>query len=271
MSQREEGGHLRLQDKAILVTGSTTGIGEAIARRCVAEGARVLIHGRDHARAAAVVESLGDAAALHIDDLSDSSAPERLVTAAEKAFGRIDGIVNNAAWIVRSQIENTDVALFDRCMATNVRAPLMIVRAALEHLKHTQGSVVNIGSLNAYTGDRRQLAYSISKGALMTLSRNLADALATHRVRINHLNLGWVITPNEYELKIAEGLPEGWPDLPQPTLVPTGRMTRPEEIAPHVAFWLSDESRPITGTVLDLEQYPLIGRIPREEGNPEVE
>jgi NAD(P)-dependent dehydrogenase (short-subunit alcohol dehydrogenase family) len=227
----------------------------------------VLVHGRDQTRGEQLVASLGKAAVLHIDDLTDAEAPQRVVAAALSAFGRIDGIVNNAAFIVRSNLETTDAALFDKVMAINVRAPLLIIRAAIEPLQASQGAVVNIGSINAYTGEARQLAYSVSKGALMTLSRNLANVLAVDHVRVNHLNVGWVITPNEYKLKMSEGLPEGWSDNPDLDSVPTGKMTQPEEIATHVVFWLSDESRPISGSVVELEQYPVIGRIPLKEGN----
>jgi NAD(P)-dependent dehydrogenase (short-subunit alcohol dehydrogenase family) len=138
----------------------------------------------------------------------------------------------------------------------------MMIKAAIDELKKSQGSIVNIGSVNAYSGEARQLDYSMSKAAVMTMSRNLANALAVDRVRVNHFNPGWVITPNEYKLKMTEGLPEGWPDRPDPTNVPSGRMTQPEEIAAHAVFWLSDESRPISGSVIDLEQFPIIGRIP---------
>jgi len=258
---------MQLQDKVIIVTGSTTGIGEAIARRCAHEGARVLVHGRDAKRGTEVVDEIGPSARLHTDDLSDAEAAPRLIQAAIDAFGKLDGIVNNAAYILRSEIHNTDAATFDRVMAINVRAPLLLIRAGLKHLLRTEGSVVNIGSINAYTGEARQLAYSISKGALMTLSRNLANVLTPDRVRITHFNVGWVLTPNEYKLKMSEGLPEGWPDLPNPVGMPTGKMTRPENIATHAAFWLSDESRPITGSVIDLEQYPVIGRLPLNEGD----
>jgi NAD(P)-dependent dehydrogenase (short-subunit alcohol dehydrogenase family) len=258
---------MKLQDKVIIVTGSTTGIGEAIARRCVVEGAKVLAHGRNQTRAQQLVNELGSNTAYHIDDLADAEAPQRVVEAALNAFGRIDGIVNNAAYIVRSTLATTDAKLFDQVIAINVRAPLLIIRAAVSHLKATQGAVINIGSINAYTGEARQLAYSISKGALMTMSRNLANVLAADHVRVNHFNVGWVITPNEYKLKMTEGLPEGWSDNPDADSVPTGKMTQPEEIAAHAVFWLSDESRPISGSVIDLEQYPIIGRIPLKEGN----
>lgn len=258
---------MKLNEKVIIVTGSTTGIGEAIARRCVAEGARVLLHGRDRERGQHLAAELGAATALHIDDMADPAAPPRLVQAALGAFGRLDGLVNNAAYIVRSNLETTDAALFDRVMAINARAPLLLIKAAVEQLKQARGAVVNIGSINAYTGEPRQLAYSMSKAALMTMSRNLANVLAPHQVRITHFNVGWVITPNEYKLKMSEGLPEGWSDQQGVEHVPSGRMTQPEEIAAHTVFWLSDESRPISGSVIDLEQYPIIGRIPLKEGN----
>lgn len=256
---------MRLKDKVIIITGSTTGIGEAIARRCVVEGARVLLHGRDQARGEQLVAELGTAA-LHLDDLADPAAPQRLVDAALNAFGKLDGLVNNAAYIVRSNLQTTDATLFDKVMAINVRAPMLLIQAAIEPLKQSRGSIVNIGSINAYTGEPRQLAYSMSKAALMTMSRNLANVLAADHVRVTHFNVGWVITPNEYQLKMSEGLPPGWSDKPNPEDVPTGCMTQPDEIAPHAVFWLSDESRPISGSVIELEQFPIIGRIPLKEG-----
>ncbi|MEM7030523.1 MAG: SDR family oxidoreductase [Chloroflexota bacterium] len=256
-----------LSNKVVIVTGSTTGIGEAIARRCVVEGAKVVIHGRNADRGQELVKELGDVAVLHTDYLADPTAGQRLVNVAIKRFGQLDGVVNNAAYIVRSNLETTDADLFDRVMTINARAPLLLVQAAIPYLKRQEGSVVNIGSINAYTGEARQLAYSMSKAALMTMSRNLANVYAQDKVRFTHFNVGWVLTPNEYKLKMSEGLPKGWPDQQSKEDVPTGKMTQPDDIAAHAIFWLSDQSRPISGSVLELEQYPIIGRIPLKEGN----
>jgi len=256
---------MRLRDKVIIVTGSTTGIGAAMARRFVAEGARVLVHGLERDLGERVVAALGSSAALHVDDLADPAVPRRIADAAVCAFGRLDAVVNNAAWIVRSNIETTDAALFDRCVAVNVRAPVLLIQAALPHLKRSQGAVLNVGSINGYCGESNQLAYSISKGALMTLSRNLADALGRERVRVNHVNLGWVLSENEYKLKIKEGLPADWPEHPPPAFAPSGRIMSPDLIANAAVFWVGDESRPISGSVLELEQYPVIGRNPLKE------
>lgn len=256
---------MRLTDKVILITGSTTGIGEAIARRAVVEGARVVVHGRDEARGRALVGELGERAALHVDDIADPAAPKRMVAAAIAAFGKLDALVNNAASVKRSNLQNTDAAFFDAMMAVNVRAPLLLIQAAAPHLKQTQGCVLNIGSLNGYCGEANLLAYSISKGGLMTLSRNLADALGRDGVRVNHFNVGWVLTPNEYQVKIADGLPADWPERIPRSKAPSGRLIKPEEIAAAAVYWISDESRPISGSVLELEQHPVIGRNPPKE------
>jgi NAD(P)-dependent dehydrogenase (short-subunit alcohol dehydrogenase family) len=256
---------MRLRDKIILVTGSTTGIGEAIARRVVAEGARVLVHGRDEKRGQALVAELSGNAALHVDDIADPAAPARIVAAAIKAFGKLDALVNNAASVQRSNLDTTDAELFDRMIATNLRAPLLLIKAAAPHLKATKGAILNIGSVNGYCGEANLLAYSISKGGLMTLSRNLADALARDGVRVNHFNVGWVLTPNEYQVKIADGLPPDWPQRVPRSKAPSGRLLKPEEVAEAAVYWLGDESRPISGSVLEIEQHPVIGRNPPKE------
>ena len=257
---------MQLTEKTILVTGSTTGIGEAIARRAVQEGAQVMLHGRDVDRGQALVAELSPHAKFTPGDLADAAVPQRLINDTIAAFGKLDAVVNNAAWVVRSDIHTTDVALFDKVIATNVRAPMLLIQAALPHLLKSKGCVLNIGSMNAYTGEGNLLAYSISKGALMTLSRNLADALCYDGVRINHFNVGWVLTDNEYHYKLKDGLPADWPENVPEQFAPSGRLMKPEEIAAASVYWLSDDSRPFSGSVIDLEQYPFVGRNPTKRG-----
>lgn len=257
----------RLKDKTIIITGATSGIGEAAARLCLAEGAQVLIHGLDATAGRALVDELGAKAHYYQANLKDPAAPEKIIAEALDVFGQIDGLVNNAAYIVRSNLDSTDVTLFDEVMAVNVRAPMLLIKAARPYLRATKGSVVNIGSVNAYTGEPRLLAYAVSKGALMTLSRNLGNVLAPEQIRVNHFNLGWVLTANEYKYKLADGLPKDWPEQLGTDEIPSGKMTQPQDIARQIVFWLSDESRPISGTVMELNQYPIIARIPSKEGD----
>jgi NAD(P)-dependent dehydrogenase (short-subunit alcohol dehydrogenase family) len=255
---------MRLRDKVIVITGGTSGIGQAMVERAVGEGARVLVHGIDRAAGEKLVARLGTGTVLHLDDLGDPASAARTVAAAIAAFGRIDGLVNNAAIVARSNLGNTSAAMFDRIMAVNVRAPLLLIQAAFPHLKAAAGTVLNIGSINAHSGQPNLLDYSLSKGALQTLSRNLANAHAADRVRVNHLNVGWVLTEREYAHQIEHGMPVDWPERVPEQFAPSGRLILPAEVAAAAVYWLGDESRPISGSVVDFEQFSVIGRNPNK-------
>ncbi len=258
---------MRLANKVVLVTGSCTGIGKAIARRCVAEGAQVVVHGLEHDLGAEVVAELGaEHAVLHIEDLLTDGCPARLVELAVRRFGRLDAVVNNAALVVSGNLHTTDAAAFLRILSINTLAPYLLIQAALPHLRAVHGCVLNIGSINAWSGEPDLLAYSVSKGALMTLTRNLGDTLMREDgVRVNQLNPGWVLTENEALRKRAHGLAEDWDAHLPKQFAPAGRLLRPAEIAAAAIFWLSDECGPVSGQVMELEQHPMIGRNPPKD------
>lgn len=258
---------MRLKDKVVIVTGSTTGIGKAIAVACVAQGARVVIHGLEKEMGEEVVVSLGrDKAALHIEDLTTEGVAERLVDLALTSFGRLDAVVNNAAAVVSSNIHTTDMAFFRNVLEINTLAPFALIKAALPHLRKNRGCVLNIGSVNAWSGEPNLFAYSVSKGALMTMTRNLGDTL--HRedgVRVNQINPGWVLTETETKRKKEHGLAVDWYTKVPKVYAPAGRILWPAEIAAAAIYWLADESGPISGQVVDLEQHPFIGRNPPKD------
>ena len=259
---------MRLKDKTIIVTGSTTGIGKAIAKKCLGEGADVLIHGLEPDLADATRAELdpeGRHTAVLVLDLCAPGAPAEVVRTTVERFGKIDALVNNAAAVGTGNIGDTDEAKFDRMIATNVRAPFFLIQAALPELEKTRGNIVNIGSVNAPCGEPNLLPYSISKGALMTLTRNLGDTLhREHGVRVNQVNPGWILTENERERKQEQGLPEDWPKLLGGQFAPSGRIFEPEELATAVLYYLGDDCGPVSGSVLTVEQYPMNGRNPEK-------
>jgi NAD(P)-dependent dehydrogenase (short-subunit alcohol dehydrogenase family) len=143
-------------------------------------------------------------------------------------------------------------------MAVNLRAPFILMQEAVAAMKSRGGgSIVNIGSINAYIGQDNLCPYSVSKGGLMTLTRNAAAALARYRIRVNQLNVGWTLTEGEQRVKtVDEGRGPEWLQDAIATR-PFGRLLSPQDIAYAAAYFASDDSACITGSVLDLEQFPI--------------
>ena len=165
--------------------------------------------------------------------------------------------------VVSSNIHTTDLEFFRRVLEVNTLCPFALIKAALQHLSKSHGCVLNIGSVNAWSGEPNLLPYSVSKGALMTMTRNLGDTL--HRengVRVNQINPGWVLTETEILRKREHGLADDWYKKVPAVYAPSGRILQPAEIAAAAVYWLADESGPVSGQVMDLEQHPFIGRNP---------
>ncbi|HEX5176774.1 MAG TPA: SDR family oxidoreductase [Chthoniobacteraceae bacterium] len=258
-------GDLGLAGKVALVTGSASGIGEAIVRRLAAEGARVIVHGRPSQQhdAEKIATEIGPDAAVQMASLEDPAECARLVEWVVAQFGTIDILVNNAAICTRARLPDTDAALFDQVIAVDVRAPLLLIRAALPHFRKQKcGRVLNIGSVNAYCGEAALVAYAIAKAGLTTMTRNLADAHGAEGIRINQLNPGWVLTPAEYAIKVREGLSKDWPNQIPREHAPGGRIFDPAEIAHFAAAFLGEPAALVNGSVVDIEQFPMVGRLP---------
>ncbi|PYT82267.1 MAG: short-chain dehydrogenase [Acidobacteria bacterium] len=250
----------RLENRVAVVTGSAVGMGEGIARLFASEGASVVVSDKDEPAGMAAAESLGREGASAIFQRADvrrEADCRTLMVRAVAAFGRIDVLVNCAANNTRGNIENTSTELWDDIFATNVRGAFLCMREAVAYMKEQhRGSIINIGSVNAYIGEPKLMAYSVSKGALMTLTKNAASYLNQYRIRVNQINPGWTLTPGERRVKAEEGKGKSWIEEALRTR-PFGRLLLPRDIALAALYFASDQSECVTGAVLDLEQYPI--------------
>lgn len=256
---------MRFADKVAVVTGSTQGLGEAIVHRFADEGAAgIIVTGRDVARGMSVADALnakGVDAVFVEAELADPASPARIIGAADDRFGRVDVLVNAAALTARGSIIDTTIDLFDAMMSINVRAPFFLIQeaAAVMRREGRGGAVVNIGSGAAYGSMTVLAPYAISKGALMTMTKNAGFALSRDRIRVNTLNIGWMDTPNEHAVQTqVHGQPENWLELTEAQM-PFGRLLKPAEVAMAVAFAASDDSGMMTGSVIDFDQAVVGG------------
>lgn len=251
----------RLGNKVAVITGSGAGMGEGIARLFASEGARVVVSDRDESAAQSVAASIvadgGEAIAVRAD-VGIEQECRALIDRTVEHYGRIDILVNNVGLSRRGTIETTSVDDWEIVFRVNVRSAFVCMQQAVKYMKEQGGgAIVNIGSVNAYIGEPKLMAYSASKGALQTLSRNTASYLNRYRIRVNQLNVGWTLTPNEHRVKVEEeGKGENWLDEAIKTR-PWGRLLLPRDIAYAALYLASDESECITGSVLDLEQHPI--------------
>ncbi len=256
----DSGGQARLDGKVAIVTGGTQGLGEAIARLFARRGAAgIVICGRHAERGENVrqaLETLGTAAVFVKADLASVAAARAVVEAADSRFGRVDVLVNAAGLTDRGTILDTTEERYDELFNVNVRAPFFLMQEAAKIMirETIQGAIINIQSMSAHGGQPFLSAYSTSKGALATLTRNVAHSLVRHRIRVNGLNIGWMHTPGEDRvMREYHGAQDGWLEEAVKTR-PFGRLIDPEEVA-RTCLWLaSAESGLITGANIDFDQ-----------------
>lgn len=252
-----------MHDAGLLITGSSQGIGLAIALAAARSGARaIVLCGRDARRGAdarSQVEALGAAAHFIAADLSDPGAPDSLFASALECIGRIDGLVNAAARTDRGSVAAASADFFDRMVTVNLRAPFLLMQHTINHLRSRKvpGSIVNILSMNAHGGLPELGVYSATKGGLAVLTKNAAHAHRFDRIRMNGINVGWVDTPAE-QIMQAETLGKGSGWLAAASArQPFGRLLSPDDVARLALFLLSEQSEPMTGALIDQEQWVI--------------
>jgi NAD(P)-dependent dehydrogenase (short-subunit alcohol dehydrogenase family) len=240
-----------LEGRAALVTGGTSGIGLAIAERLAREGARVVVTGRNGERGRAAAARLGEAGRFVAADAADADAVERSVASALEAMGRLDVLVNNAGIALTERLVDTPVAEFDRLMAANVRGCFLYARACMPALTETRGSMVHIGSDAGLRGEQPIGAYSVTKAALMMLSKMLALDGAPAGVRSNCVCPG-ATAPGMLHSGPASD-PERGDDASAWPPAPLGRVGAADDVAAAVAFLAGDDAAFVSGAVLAVD------------------
>jgi len=236
----------RLRNKTTLITGGTSGIGLATARRFLGEGARVAITGSSAASIEQARAALGSAALILRSDAGNVAAQKELVGAVGEAFGKLDAVFINAGVSEFRPLEQWDEAGFDRTLAVNLKGPLFLVQALLPILNNPASIVLNT-SINARIGMPNSSVYAASKAALISLARTLSGELIGRGVRVNAVSPGPIATPLSGKLGLAKADVEAMSAalLKQ---IPAGRFGNPSEIADAVVFLASDESEFIVGS-----------------------
>lgn len=250
----------RIDGKIAVITGGTQGLGAAIARLFAAAGAAgIAIVGRgvDKGRkvAAAITEETGVPVEMIAADLANVEDVQAIMSAVDKAFGRVDILVNAAGLTDRGNLLNTTPEMFDRMFAVNTRAPFFLMQDAVKLMSRegVKGTMVNIGSTSEHAGQPFIAPYCASKAALATLTRNSGFALMRNGIRVNQLDIGWMNSDNERALQEAEQGDAGFIDRMAATM-PFGRLLEPAEVAKAVLWMASDDSGMMTGAVIHFDQ-----------------
>ncbi|CAH2400339.1 SDR family oxidoreductase [Mesorhizobium escarrei] len=253
----------RMDGKVCVVTGSTQGLGAAVARRLAEAGAAGIVTlGRNEAKGRAVAEAITRDTGVPVHfveaDLGKVEDCRRVMAEAERFYGKIHVLVNAGARTDRGTIIDTSPELFDALFAVNVRGPYFLMQEAIRHMIRNgiEGAICNIGSISEHAGQPFINVYCATKAALATLTRNTAFSVMKNRIRINQLDIGWMASDNERELQASE---KGDPDWEAKAVakLPFGRLIDPAEVARTVNFIVSDDAGLMTGAVVDYDQTVL--------------
>jgi len=249
----------RFTNKTIIVTGSSGGIGEAIARRFASEGANVVLNSRNRADCEEVAKDLDDARTLIVEgDVSKSDFAAEIVSKAMAKFGGLDVLINNAGVAGMGMLADAKDSEIDRIIDINVKGVLYLSRAAIPELLKTKGNIVNISSVSGLGGDWSLPIYNASKGAVTNLTRSLALQLGAQGVRVNCIcpsmtrsDMTAGLTENEHAMKALKNR------------MPLGRAAEPDEIAGPTLFLASEDAGFVTGVNL-----PVDGGVSASNGQP---
>ena len=250
----------QFEGKVIIITGSTQGSGAETAKLFAARGAKAItICGRQENKGLQIkkeIEELG-AKCLYVKaDLSKVEDCKKIVALTDTEFGTVNSLVNVAGYTERGTILSATLENYENNFNINARAPFILIQEAVKIMirDKNNGTIANVLSMAMYSGMPFIVAYSGSKAALAIMTKNIANSLAGHQIRVNALNIGWTDTPAEHDIqKRVHKKGEDWLSKEE-NKVPYKRLTKPLDVAKGLAFMCSDESGLMTGSVIDFDQ-----------------
>ncbi|ANT49366.1 SDR family oxidoreductase [Mesorhizobium amorphae] len=250
----------RNSETRAIVTGGAQGIGFAVAEALADEGCRALaLIGRSQEKgdkAVAALKKSGVDAIFISADVAKVADCKRAVDTAIAHFGTVNALVNAAATSARGSLVETSEELFDTIFATNVRGPFFLMQGLVAHLlaRKAPGSIVNVLSMSAHAGQSFLTPYSTSKGALMTLTKNVANAYRTNRIRCNAVLPGWMDTEGEDIVqKKWHGAADDWLEKAEAGQ-PMGQLVKPAQLARLISYMVSPQAGVMTGSLVDYDQ-----------------
>ncbi len=247
--------------KIALITGGAQGIGKACAQKLFDVGyAGVVLLDRNAQTLQQAAKSLAKFGKVETiaADLRDETTPAKAVAFTISKFGRIDVLINAAGSTARGGIADTSSETLNTLINVNIKAPFLMMQEASRHMvAQGSGTIINIASMIAYGGPPNLGAYSMTKAALLTMTKHAAQEFAWKGLRAYCVNLGWALTDGERETQTKfHGLPENWHEEIAER-VPAGRLILPSDIADLVAYLLTPSAQMMNGAVIDFEQIPV--------------
>ena len=241
-----------LNEKVIVVSGGTKGVGRTVSEEFARAGAKVVIGGRDEEAALKsirLMRTYGSDGMFVYTDLNNVSDCKRLFDEAYKKYGKIDGFFNYAGITPVSPLDTCDEETFNSVMNVNFRACFFCCQQAIKYMRENGGgSIVLTGSAHAWGGQKDRAAYACSKGVLLTLMEHIAHNYATEQIRCNYLTLGWTPTEGEVTLRNSQGETEAELRKRAAAILPMGRMLERTDYVDALIYMMSDSSAMMTGS-----------------------